>query len=99
LTAGANGATVVTSDNHETEFPAPEVTVSDTIGAGDSFMAGLLASLSRRGMLDVSHRGALHALTPATIAAIIADSLACAAITVQREGADPPRLDEVSFRV
>ncbi len=99
LTAGANGATVVTSDNDVTEFPAPEVTVSDTIGAGDSFMAGLLASLSRRGMLDVSHRGALHALTPATIAAIIADSLACAAITVQREGADPPRLDEVSFGV
>jgi hypothetical protein len=50
-------------------------------------------------MLDVSHRGAFHALTPTTIAAIIADSLACAAITVQREGADPPRLDEVSFGV
>jgi fructokinase len=97
VTAGGYGATVVTSDNDVTEFIAPAVTVSDTIGAGDSFMAGLIASLFHRGMLDVSKRGALHALTTAEIASIVAESLQCAAITVQREGADPPRLDEVSF--
>jgi fructokinase len=97
VTAGGYGATVVTSDNDVTEFIAPAVTVSDTIGAGDSFMAGLIASLFHREMLDVSKRGALHALTSAAIASIVAESLQCAAITVQREGADPPRLDEVSF--
>ena len=97
VTAGGYGATVVTSDNDVSEFIAPPVTVSDTIGAGDSFMAGLIASLFHREMLDVSKRGALHALTSAAIASIVAESLQCAAITVQREGADPPRLDEVSF--
>ena len=97
VTAGGYGATVVTSDNDVSEFIAPAVTVSDTIGAGDSFMAGLIASLFHREMLDVSKRGALHALTSAAIASIVAESLQCAAITVQREGADPPRLDEVSF--
>ena len=97
VTAGGYGATVVTSDNDVSEFIAPAVTVSDTIGAGDSFMAGLIASLFHREMLDVSKRGALHALRSAAIASIVAESLQCAAITVQREGADPPRLDEVSF--
>lgn len=97
VTAGGSGATVVTSDDSVSEYIAPKVTVADTIGAGDSFMAGLIASLFHRGMLDVSHRGALHALTDESLKAIIHEALQCAAITVQREGANPPRLDEVNF--
>lgn len=97
VTAGATGATVVTSDDSVSEHVAPTVTVADTIGAGDSFMAGLIASLFHRGMLDVSHRGALHMLTDETLTAIVNEALQCAAITVQREGANPPRLDEVDF--
>lgn len=97
VTAGGSGATVVTSDDSVSEHIAPKVTVADTIGAGDSFMAGLIASLFHRGMLDVSHRGALHALTDESLKAIIHEALQCAAITVQREGANPPRLDEVNF--
>ena len=60
-------------------------------------MAGLLASMHRRGILDVSQRGALHALTDATIASLVSDALACAAITVQRAGANPPRLTDVEI--
>lgn len=97
VTAGGSGATVVTSDDSISEHTAPTVTVADTIGAGDSFMAGLLASLFHRGMLDVSHRGALHMLTDETLTSIVNEALQCAAITVQREGANPPRLDEVNF--
>ena len=97
VTAGGSGATVVTSDDSVSEHIAPKVTVADTIGAGDSFMAGLIASLFHRGMADVSHRGALHMLTDETLSAIVGEALQCAAITVQREGANPPRLDEVNF--
>lgn len=97
VTAGGSGATVVTSDDSISEHTAPTVTVADTIGAGDSFMAGLIASLFHRGMLDVSHRGALHMLTDETLTSIVNEALQCAAITVQREGANPPRLDEVNF--
>lgn len=97
VTAGGTGATLVTSDDSVSEHIAPTVTVADTIGAGDSFMAGLIASLFHREMLDVSHRGALHMLTDETLTAIVNEALQCAAITVQREGANPPRLDEVLF--
>lgn len=97
VTAGGSGATVVTSDDSVSEHIAPKVEVADTIGAGDSFMAGLIASLFHRGMLDVAHRGALHALTDQSLHAIVSEALQCAAITVQREGANPPRLDEVNF--
>jgi fructokinase len=97
VTAGGTGATVVTSDDSVSEHRAPAVDVVDTIGAGDSFMAGLLASLHHRGLLDVAHRGALHALTDATISAVVADALACAAITVQRAGANPPRTSDVEI--
>lgn len=97
VTAGGTGATVVTSDDSLSEHHAPLVDVADTIGAGDSFMAGLLASLYHRGLLDVSHRGALHALTDSTLTALIRDALACAAITVQRAGANPPRSTEVEI--
>ncbi len=97
VTAGGTGATVVTSDDSISEHHAPRVEVADTIGAGDSFMAGLLASMHHRGILDVSQRGALHALTDATIAALVSDALSCAAITVQRPGANPPRSSEVEI--
>ncbi|MFM2412449.1 MAG: hypothetical protein RLZZ587_782 [Actinomycetota bacterium] len=97
VTAGGSGATVVTSDDSVSEHIAPTVTVADTIGAGDSFMAGLVASLYHREMLEVSHRGALHMLTDETLSSIVHEALQCAAITVQREGANPPRLDEVNF--
>lgn len=97
VTAGGTGATVVTSDDSLSEHHAPLVDVADTIGAGDSFMAGLLASLHHRGLLEVAHRGALHALTDATLTALVRDALACAAITVQRAGANPPRSTEVEI--
>jgi fructokinase len=61
---------------------APKTKVADTIGAGDSFMAGLLAAVLERGFDD--------------IAGAVAYAARCAAITVSRPGADPPTRDEVS---
>lgn len=97
VTAGGHGATVATSDDSVSEHKAPVVDVVDTIGAGDSFMAGFIGSLFHRGMLGVEHRGALHSLTDEVLHAIVTEALACAAITVQRAGANPPRLADVSF--
>jgi fructokinase len=61
---------------------APRTTVADTIGAGDSFMAGLLADLLERGFDDP--------------AATLRFAARCAAITVARPGADPPRRAELA---
>ena len=44
VTAGSEGATGFT-ESSVVHVPAPRVNVVDTVGAGDSFMAGLLAVL------------------------------------------------------
>ncbi len=77
LTAGADGATVFTTHG-ETAVPAVNVDVVDTIGAGDAFSAGLLASWLRSVQ---THEAAVQA-------AAFASQLAAAACSVR--GATPP---------
>lgn len=80
VTAGGAGARALTEAGVVT-VPVPPTTVVDTIGAGDSFMAALVA--------DVLDRGFSDPLGSLTFAA------RCAAITVSRAGANPPRRDEL----
>ena len=49
LTRGADGATMFTGSAGPVHIPAVHTRVVDTVGAGDSFMAALLAMLRRRG--------------------------------------------------
>ncbi len=77
------GAVTVTVD-------APRVELVDTIGAGDSFMAGLLAALADRSLLGTDRRDVLAALGADELAGIVRFAIGCAAITVTRAGADPP---------
>ncbi|MDP9738078.1 carbohydrate kinase family protein [Curtobacterium sp. 260] len=82
VTLGGSGCAMASARARIT-VPAPRVDVADTIGAGDSFMAGLLAGVLARGSapagLDADELGCLASL-----------ALACAAVTVSRPGADPP---------
>lgn len=77
----------------ETVFaPSFRVQVADTIGAGDTFNAGVLTSLSRQGMLSPEGLGALaaeHLLAALTLGA------QAAAVTVSRHGANPPWAHEM----
>ena len=86
VTEGADGAT-----GHGTgaavHRPAPRVTVADTVGAGDTFNAGVLAALHRAGLLT---REGLATLTPEALARAIDLGIRAAAVTVSRPGADPP---------
>lgn len=92
LTDGAVGAQAVTK--HRTLFePSRRVTVVDTVGAGDTFNAGVLASLHRSGALT---REALHDVDDATLSAALRMGVAAAAVTVSRAGANPPWLHEMS---
>jgi fructokinase len=52
VTYGQRGAQAWTGSGVSVKAPAPEVTVIDTIGAGDAFGAGLLAWLQRHDRLD-----------------------------------------------
>jgi fructokinase len=97
VTRAGDGAEALTAAGR-IWVPAPPTTVADTIGAGDSFMAGLLAALGDRGLLGADRRDALRELPASDIRDVVAFAARCAAITVSRPGADPPRRDDLAER-
>ena len=70
----------------------PQVTVTDTVGAGDSLAAGLFTGLLGAG---VTTRAALEQLPDDDLLPIVDDALLVAAINCTREGADPPTREEL----
>jgi len=77
---------------HATAVP-PRVTVVDTVGAGDTFQAALLARLLRHP--DGPSAG-LAALDAAGLAGLLDYAARAAALTCTRRGADMPRAAELS---
>jgi fructokinase len=74
--------------------PARQVTVVDTVGAGDAFSGGLLAGLHRRALLGAVARPSLAALAGVELDALLDEAVAVAALACTRRGADPPTYDE-----
>jgi fructokinase len=91
ITEGAKGATGYT-DDHTVSVASHKVEVADTVGAGDTFNAGVLVSLHRAGLLT---KEAIDTLTEAQIRDALALGAQAAAITVSRAGANPPWADEL----
>lgn len=89
VTLGGEGAVAVHAGGLVAR-PAPAVTVVDTVGAGDTFTAGLLHRLTEQDLL-----GRLGALDHAELAAALDYAAAAAALTCTRPGADPPKGSEV----
>jgi fructokinase len=95
VTRGGEGA-VVAVNGVVVSLAAPTVTVADTVGAGDSFMAGLISGLLDAGLLGGTEaRAALRAAGMDQVRPAVERALACAAVTVSRAGANPPRRDEI----
>lgn len=95
LTRGGQGVTALRWRDGQLEtldVPGFPVSVADSVGAGDSFSAGLLAALAERGALS---RTALAALPAEALQAALRFGAATAAITCTRSGANPPRRDDV----
>jgi fructokinase len=91
LTRGPDGA-VASLDGTEVEVPAVPVDVVDTVGAGDSFTAGLLHSLWRAGHLDRRLTGT----GPDDVREAMAFAVRVAARTCSVRGADPPWRDQLA---
>jgi fructokinase len=96
VTRGAEGAVFgLSSPGELASAPSVAERVLDTVGAGDSFMAGLLSGLAASGLLGPTGRERLDAATLAEVRPAIDRALACSAATVGRAGAYAPSLDEL----
>jgi fructokinase len=93
VTLGAHGAVGLLPDGTPVRRPGRATTVVDTVGAGDSFQAALLAWLHHEGRLG---REAIAHLGETRLAACLDFAIAAAAITCARPGADSPRRHEVT---
>jgi fructokinase len=91
ITEGAKGARAVTA-TQDRFVAARTVTMVDTVGAGDTFNAGVLAALHQSGALTKSGIGLL---SDAALDAALSLGTRAAAVTVSRAGANPPWANEL----
>ncbi|MEL7461123.1 MAG: carbohydrate kinase [Pseudomonadota bacterium] len=91
FTEGARGARAITRD-HNVFVPAVKVDVIDTVGAGDTFNAGVLSALDRADLLT---KAQVAALSEAQLIDALTLGVKAAAVTVSRAGANPPWANEV----
>lgn len=91
LTMGKDGARAVTR-SLDAKAPGLDVDVIDTVGAGDTFNAGFLASLRTSGALS---KARLASLDHGTLTSALSFASRVAAVTVSRAGANPPWKDEL----
>jgi fructokinase len=88
----SGGADAFTAQGRPVHRPARDIAVADTIGAGDSFTAGLIGSLIRRRQ----HLPAQLAQCPAQqLSAALDDAILVASLNCQRRGNDPPALADL----
>lgn len=92
VTRGDKGATGYIADGRTVSVPVTPVQVVDTVGAGDTFNAGVLAQLERADLLT---KPAVRAITPDNLRAALELGARVAAVTVSRAGANPPWAHEL----
>jgi fructokinase len=93
ITRSGSGADAYTTGGLVLHRPARDVVVADTVGAGDSFTAGLIASLVRR---DLYSPARLVQCLADQLAGALDDAILVASINVQRRGNDPPTLADLA---
>jgi fructokinase len=92
VTRGSKGATAYSRDHSVTVRPEA-VKVVDTVGAGDTFNAGVLASLHEQGLLT---KASVSSLSEEAIRQALTLGAKAAAVTVSRAGANPPWRREIA---
>jgi fructokinase len=96
MTAGAQGAVAMRAGRPDVVVPAASVTVADTIGAGDTFTAGLLTALLSMLPIDADPGEALQSLSDDQVHEALRTAATASGITVTRKGCDPPTAAELS---
>jgi fructokinase len=93
ITGSADGADAFTAHGPAVHRPARDITVVDTVGAGDSFTAGLIGSLIGR---DRYAPSALARCQAGQLAGALDDAILVASLNCQRRGNDPPTTADVA---
>ena len=87
LTRGGDGASVFSRQHGHWSQPAVKVVMADTVGAGDTFQAALIAWLTEQQLDSVE---GLQQLTCAQIDAMLGFAIRAAALTCGKTGPDLP---------
>lgn len=96
VTRGKHGSDVVTASGLRfTKTPA-DIPVVDTVGAGDSFMGGIIDAMWGMGLRGGEARETLRTLPEEQVRAIIDRASAVSDVTVSRKGANPPWAHELA---
>lgn len=98
VTRGGDGAWLYRS-GERLEVLAPKVKLVDTVGAGDTFMANLLAELNALDALGSEPESRLARLGDDALKSAARTAAVAAAVVCERAGCEPPTLDEVRQRL
>lgn len=90
LTMGANGAWLLTHHGEYFAHETARLNIIDTVGAGDSFLAGLLAAMASLNTAGSSLNHVLAKLTPEQAQMALGHAIASASLCVQERGCIPP---------
>jgi fructokinase len=96
VTHGANGATGYLKSGGKISLPGKQIKVVDTVGAGDTFHAAILAYLNKSQKLS---KASIADLTLQELGPAIEFAVTAAAITCSRQGADLPKQADVAAQI
>ncbi len=94
VTLGGDGAFALSGGKKITIPAAPVAEMKDTVGAGDTFMATLLAGLQQSGNLSGK---ALKYMDETSVAALLTRAAQAAALNCEKSGCNPPDLTELNM--
>lgn len=92
LTKGGEGAIAFSAQGNHLVAPAKVPDLIDTVGAGDTFMATLVAETSKRGLLQ---KNELTTASAGEIDSVLEMAARAAAINCGRKGCNPPTTAEL----
>ena len=92
LAQGSFGATAYLKAGITMHVPAEKADFIDTVGAGDTFNAGVLSKLSELGLLQ---KASLPRISANAVEQALQFGASVAGVTLSRAGANPPWPDEL----
>jgi fructokinase len=98
VTRGGDGAWLYRA-GQRIEVAAPKIKLADTVGAGDTFMANLLAELKEMDALGDEAGSRLARISDDSLRAAARIAAVAAGIVCERSGCEPPNLKEVRQRL